>query len=75
VRGAGVTQAGYLWVAQNCAGPFAAYVGVPLEQSRYDIGASFPLPDFRAKGVQRSLCWLTSKDASLLTQPVKGTAQ
>ena len=69
------TEPGQEWVRQNCFGAFASYVGMPVEQSRYDLRVIFLVPDAWAGGLRRMFCAVANLDTSPLAQSVKGTAK
>jgi hypothetical protein len=71
----GGTEVRQEWLKQNCWPAFASYVGIPVEQSTYNVAASFPSPELRSAGATRTVCMVVNMDLSPLTQSVKGIAK
>ena len=58
-----------------CHDTFETYVGVPYDQSQYDVGTLTPTENSWAQGDHTITCSLMTKDGSLITGSLKGAAK
>jgi len=58
-----------------CHDTFETYVGVPYDQSQYDVGTLTPTENSWAQGDHTITCSLMTKDGSLITGSLKGAAR
>jgi hypothetical protein len=63
------------WVGAHCLGPFAAYVGVDIDSSQYNLSWYSPEPSGWTDGDREISCYVDNVDESPLTGSVRGTAR
>lgn len=59
--------------ADTCAGAFETYVGIPAEQSQYNMNWLVPTEETWAEGNRDGICLIMSEDGSALTGTIKGS--
>lgn len=63
------------WVGAHCLDPFAAYVGVDIDSSQYNLSWYSPEPSGWTDGDREISCYVDNVDESPLTGSVRGTAR
>ena len=58
-----------------CHDTFETYVGVPYDQSQYDVGTLTPTENSWAQGDRTITCTITTDDGSRITGSLKGAAK
>jgi acyl-coenzyme A synthetase/AMP-(fatty) acid ligase len=63
------------WVRDTCYGPFADYVGIPVEETIYDVAQFWASPQEWSAGLHRVWCGVANIDRSTFDRPVQGIAR